>query len=260
MTDPLDFVRWEESPPGDNPVDEAPPVDRPTEWNGKPIPENALWEEDGITPQLTPSGRIKRTRAARSHKSTTTAKASDLATVRADLVELFAFGAISSAPLLPTVSLVLTERGEMTADAIVALCKDRPAMLAAIQRVSKVGPVVVVVQTGFQVVAAATLDLGRAPINNPLAMMTGVTEKYMQTHPNATVPVPPGVMPPFTGGGSNGVPPFESRPQPETMADPGHARYAFAGHAGPGDNGVGMDAPASFTPHAGGALGNPFPE
>ena len=58
MTDPLEFAQWDTAPP----VTEDAPPDRPTEWNGKPIPENAMWQDDGVTPQLTPTGRIKRVR------------------------------------------------------------------------------------------------------------------------------------------------------------------------------------------------------
>jgi hypothetical protein len=259
MTDPLDFAQWEENPQGgDNPVDTAPPG-RPTEWNGKPIPENAVWEDDGVTPKLTPSGRIRRA-GRKTQKSTTTVKASNLNSVRDDLVELFAFSAVSSAPLLPTVSLVITERGEMTADAIITIAKDKPKMLASIQRAAKFGPVVVLAQTGVHLFAAITLDVGRAPVDNPLAVMTGVSAKYHQTHPNTPRQAPTGPAPPFTGG-SDAVPPFIAKPHPDTLLHPEHARYSFSARPGPGDNGEDVGAPApAFTPHMGGALGNPFPE
>lgn len=263
MPDPLDFAQWEDGPPqgGDNPVDEG-PADRPTEWNGKPIPENALWEEDGVTPKLTPSGRIRRTRGSRTQTSSTKAKASDLNAIKADLVELFAFGAVSSAPLLPTLSLVLVERGEVTADAIVTLAKDKPRMLASIQRAAKFGPVVVITQTGLQIFIAVSLDLNRAPWDNPLAMMTGVSQKYQQTHPNAPhTTAPDGPRPPHMAGGTSTVPPYVVKDMPVPMTDPEHARYAFAGHAGPGDNGEESGAPdkSAFMPHGGGTFGNPFP-
>lgn len=258
MPDPLDFAEWDDGPPQgvDEPVDTGPP-NRPTEWNGKPIPENAQWEDDGVTPKLTPSGRVRRTRGSKTQTSSTKVKAADLNAIKSDLVELFAFGAVSSAPLLPTVSLVLVERGELTADAIVSIAKDKPRMLASIQRVSKVGPVVVVVQTGVTVVAAAMVDMNRAPADNPLAVMTGVTEKWRQTHPNGPVSSAPAApRPPHMAGGTSTVPPYVVKQPPIPMTDPDHARYAFSGHAGPGDNGE--DAPA-FSPHAGGAFGNPFP-
>lgn len=255
MTDPLEFAQWDTAPPATEDV----PPERPTEWNGKPIPDNAVWEDDGVTPQLTPSGRIKRARSARSTKSSPTAKAADLASVRADLTEMFAFAALSSAPLLPTVALVLTERGALTADAIVDLAKGNPRMLASIQRVSKMGPVVVCVTTGTHIFAATLLDTGRAPVNNPLAVMTGVAQKYMQIHPDAQFPVEPGPTPPYMAGGTDNVPPYVSKPMTGDITDPEHPVWAWSGRPGPGDNAEEVSAAAGFTPHTGGAFGSAFP-
>lgn len=84
---------------------------------------------------------------------------------------------------LPTVAAVLVTRGEATAVAIVALAADHPRMLAALEKVSKVGPATDLAETGIMLVIAASLDLGKLPREHPLAMLTGVGGLYDQTHP-----------------------------------------------------------------------------
>lgn len=84
----------------------------------------------------------------------------------------------------PTVACVLIDRGEATARALVAIAEDKPRMLAALENVSKVGPVTDLAETLLCLVIAASLDTGRMPPAHPLAVLTGNTARYAKMHPN----------------------------------------------------------------------------
>lgn len=84
----------------------------------------------------------------------------------------------------PTVACVLIERGESTARALVSIAEDKPRMLAALENVSKVGPVTDLAETLLCLVIAASLDTGRMPPSHPLAVLTGNTARYAKMHPN----------------------------------------------------------------------------
>jgi hypothetical protein len=96
----------------------------------------------------------------------------------------------------PTVACVLIDRGESTAKALVAIAEDHPRMLAALENVSKVGPVTDLAETALCLLIAASLDTGRMPPEHPLAVVTGNTARYMKMHPEklteqAAPPFPP---------------------------------------------------------------------
>jgi hypothetical protein len=95
----------------------------------------------------------------------------------------------------PTVACVLIDRGEATARALVAIAEDKPRMLAALENVSKVGPVTDLAETLLCLVIAASLDTGRMPPTHPLAVLTGNTERYVKMHPKImtedAAPFPP---------------------------------------------------------------------
>jgi hypothetical protein len=121
---------------------------------------------------------------------------------RADLVtklcDPIAKVAAAAAFAAPTLACVLIERGETTARALVAIAEDRPKMLAALENVSKVGPVSDLAETIVLAVIAAALDMGRLPIDHPLAVLTGNTARYVKMHPDAANAGPPPPPFPFT--------------------------------------------------------------
>jgi hypothetical protein len=176
--------------------------------------------------------------------------------VRDDLTTLGGFLIVSSSTMLPTVSLVLAERAEVTADAIVQVAKNRPKTLAAIQRAAQVGPAMQIAQTGAMIVVAVALDTGRTTVANPFAQVTGVSQLHLRVRPDAMVPRTPGPQPPHMSDVGS-APPFIVKEKPGDISDPEHARYAFAAQAGPGDNGVPPNY--QFTPQTGGPFGAPFP-
>lgn len=99
----------------------------------------------------------------------------------------------------PTVACVLIDRGEATANALVSIAEGKPRMLAALENVSKVGPVTDLAETLLCLVIAASLDTGRMPPSHPLAVLTGNTARYAKMHPNmeqeGAAPFPPFMVP-----------------------------------------------------------------
>ena len=96
----------------------------------------------------------------------------------------------------PTVACVLIERGESTARALVAIAEDHPRMLAALENVSKVGPITDLAETALCLLIAASLDTGRMPPEHPLAVVTGNSARYMKMHPEKLTEQP-APFPPF---------------------------------------------------------------
>lgn len=99
----------------------------------------------------------------------------------------------------PTVACVFVERGETTARALVAIAEGRPKMLAALENVSKVGPVTDLAETLICALIAASLDFGKMPPEHPLAVITGNTARYHKMHPEAAAEAArgPAPFPPF---------------------------------------------------------------
>lgn len=110
----------------------------------------------------------------------------------------------------PTVAAVMLEGGERTVDAIVSIAAEHPRMLAALQKVSKIGPATDLADMALSILVAAALDFGRIPPEHPIAALSGVASLYYQVHqpempqesPNGThgegfvMSVPPGFAPP----------------------------------------------------------------
>lgn len=186
-------------------------------WNGKPIPANAVLNDDG-TPQLTETGRIKRKYGKRDGS---TAKASQGRTptnsrLAQELLDPLAKIAMALSFTAPTASAVLIERGEKTATALVGIAAGHPKMLAALQRATKVGPAADLVETAIMMAIAVSLDLGRIPPDHPLAGLTGVGALYAAVHPEA----------------QQGGPQYMTEPPPYTtpsgdMSSPHHPMYSF---------------------------------
>lgn len=273
MTDPLDFVAWEETTPANDPdarfapESDVPPSGRPSEWNGKPIPDNAMWEEDGVTPKLTPTGRIRRSRGSYGKRDATPGTSrktapSPLSTaardqLAQDLLDPIAKVALGISFMAPTVGAVLVERGEQTANAFVALSANSPRMQRALQRASKVGPAADLAELGIMLFVAAQLDAGAMQPNHVIAQVTGVGALHMSVNPGAqdhrgpTAQAPPAAAPTFTDGPT--VPPFQTPDVPTDPLDPAHPAYGFRAGGPP------VAAGAAVTPLRGGPFGGNFP-
>lgn len=83
---------------------------------------------------------------------------------------------------LPTVSAVLTRRGEVTSKALVSYAQGHPKMLEALRKLGKVGPASDLIETVAMCVIAANLDLQRMHPAHPVARLSGVSTVYMEMH------------------------------------------------------------------------------
>lgn len=138
-------------------------------------------EKSGSTAATTPSSRAGKSRES------LTAKLCDPI---AKLATAVMFAA-------PTVACVLIDRGESTARALVAIAEDHPRMLAALENVSKVGPITDLAETALCLLIAASLDTGRMPPEHPLAVVTGNSARYMKMHPEKLMEQSGAPFPPF---------------------------------------------------------------
>lgn len=75
----------------------------------------------------------------------------------------------------PTTGTVLCMRAEVSMQALVSYASDKPKLMEALQKVSKVGPMSTMVQSVLMLVVAAQLDLGAIDPSSPIATLTGVT-------------------------------------------------------------------------------------
>lgn len=166
-------------------------------------------------------------RGSRSGTTTRRPSASSNAKLIEELTDPIAKLAVALAFQSPTAAGVLVSRGEATAKALVTIAETRPRMLAALKRVSQVGPASELAQTGVMLFIAIQMDIGRIPPEHPLAIATGVASLYAQTHPVETLEDNTGIFGNFTP-----PPGFVDRPAGPT--DPGHPLYSFT--AGPGAN------------------------
>lgn len=119
----------------------------------------------------------------------------DLAVKLCDPLAKVATGLMFAAP---TLACVLIDRGEVTARALVEIAEGRPAMLKALENVSKVGPVSDIAETVLCGIIAAAMDFGRIPPEHPLAIVTGNSARYMKMHPEAMTREAPAPPFPFT--------------------------------------------------------------
>lgn len=156
---------------------------------------------------------------------TSTPRRSSHAKLINELTQPIAQVAMGLAFTSPTAAKVLIERGESTAKSLVAIAEKHPRMLAALQRVSQIGPATDLAQTFLMLIIALQMDLGRIPVEHPLANATGVAHLYMQTHiveENADGSVSFPVFSPPPGFGTPSV------------TDPSHPRYSFTAKQGAG--------------------------
>lgn len=110
--------------------------------------------------------------------------ANDLLNPWAKLAKTLMWGA-------PTVAAVMMDGGERTVDAIVSIASEHPRMLAALQKVSKIGPATDLADMALSIVVAAFLDFGRIPPEHPLATLSGVASLYYQVRQPVEEDTPP---------------------------------------------------------------------
>lgn len=127
-------------------------------------------------------------------------RASTKKQIVADLLVPYATLAAGASMTAPTLSAVMLARGEATMDAIVSIAGDHPRMMKALKTASKMGPYAEIAQTAFMVMLAAGMDFGRIPPEHPMAMSTGMTQLYMDVHPE--------VVPDVQSGPQNGFQPM----------------------------------------------------
>lgn len=124
-----------------------------------------------------------------------------------DLLVPVAFIAQGLAVITPTGSAVLLKRSESMTQSLVSLAS--PKMLAALKKASKIGPGVDLGRGIVEFFIAMMLDLGRIPPEHPLAMVTHVTDIYLELHPEL-MQSPDNNVYPMNGGFPNqgGFTPF----------------------------------------------------
>lgn len=147
------------------------------------------------------------------------------AKLAAQLCEPIARLATGVAFVAPTMSAVLLDRGDRTAKALVNIAAGRPRMLAALRRTTQAGDASELAETGFRCLIALALDVGRIPLDHPLAMVTGTTAMYREVHPEPETP--------FSSNGHTppGPPPMAA---PYLPTDPQHPMYSFGAGQGAG--------------------------
>lgn len=133
----------------------------------------------------------KRTRRPRSDKGQPrtggTRRVSNRALIE-DLLIPYAGIAQGFAFISPTGAALLLTRGEKSVEALVKIASRNPKMLAALKKGSTVAPVMELGTTVIQFFMAVMLDMGRMPVEHPMAQMMGLSELYMEVHPDQAVP------------------------------------------------------------------------
>ncbi len=196
------------------------------------IPSNADLDDEGNV-QWTPTGRIKRRRGPRGAGPTARKSGSgNVNTTRLanDLVNPIAKVAVALSFTMPTVSAVLIERGEATANALVGIAGGHPKMLKALERATKVGPATDLVETGLMIGIAFALDTRRIQPEAPLAVITGVGALHRKVtgqpmddgSPTTQGAVPVDLTPP----------PFTTSDPPGDIRDPRNPVYSFVANGG----------------------------
>lgn len=85
---------------------------------------------------------------------------------------------------LPMTASVMAMRGEPTITALVQMAQGHPKMMAALEKVGKVGPASELIQTGTLLLLAIAVETGRLPIDHPVSVRSGMADLYAQTHPS----------------------------------------------------------------------------
>lgn len=129
----------------------------------------------------------KRTRRPRSDKGqprgTGTRRVTNKALIE-DLLIPYAGIAQGLSFISPTGAAVLLSRGEASVTALVKIASRNPAMLAALKKSSAIGPVMELGTTLLHFLLAVMLDMGRMPVEHPMAQMMGLSALYMEVHPD----------------------------------------------------------------------------
>lgn len=125
-------------------------------------------------------------------RSAGNARKAELVDKLCDPLAKFAMGLMFIAP---TVAMVLTERAEVTARAVIDVASQNPRFLAALERVSTSASVFELVQTGLMCAIGASLDFGKLPPDHPMAVLTGVAAHYHRVHPAEDTGPPPPAIP-----------------------------------------------------------------
>lgn len=138
----------------------------------------AFDESDDVEPVEESAPRKRRTRAdsgkPRAPRATSTTKLAQ------ELAEPIVIIGSMLAMTMPTAGTVVSVRAEETAKALVKMAEKRPKMLAALKRMSEVGPAGEIVQTIIMVVIAAQIDAERARPDSVIAQAVGVTPIWME--------------------------------------------------------------------------------
>lgn len=90
---------------------------------------------------------------------------------------------LASGPL-PMTASVMAMRGEPTMSALVQMAQGHPKMLAALEKVGKVGPASELIQTGALLLLAVAVETGRLPVDHPVSERSGMADLYRSTHHN----------------------------------------------------------------------------
>jgi hypothetical protein len=157
--------------------------------------DNATFEVDGaekVTVEKADDAAPRRTRMRRqrsdagiprgTRSGTRVTKTASAATLTKNVEDLFAKIAIVLSVQSPTAALVMVERGSTNAQALVTIAQNHPRMMAALTRVSQIGPASDLIQTGLMVGIALRLDAGAMSHENPLAKVTGVGAFWERIH------------------------------------------------------------------------------
>lgn len=142
-----------------------PGEDPPRRRRGRPLGSRNRTPTDGEAP------------APRRGRPSGSAKERDLATALANpMVKLGAAVAFA----LPTTGAVVCQRAEVTSTALVKYAADKPRMLAALQKVSMVGPGSDIIETVAMCIIAAQLDRGAMDPSHPIARLTGIADIHSE--------------------------------------------------------------------------------
>jgi|SRR5262245_12352872 len=157
----------------------TPTLDTPPE----PSEGGDLWCETG-NHYFTHTGRGRKPRNCPDHR-TRAGKPSQsrdrkVAEIENDLAGLIAMVGASSAALTPVTGMVLVDRSPITANAIVAVCRDNPRAMAILAKISKVAPGAVIGQTVGMMVVGIGVDTGKLEPEHPAVQLTGVAQ-YVKT-------------------------------------------------------------------------------
>jgi hypothetical protein len=116
----------------------------------------------------------------------------------------------------PTVAGVLANRGEASAQGVVALAS--PKMKEALGKAAKTGPGLDLIETLLMMIVAAAVDFGRMDPDSPVAALLGVRNIYHEMHPETETPSAAQETEPAPNGFPFPAPPMGFAPFPGAVA------------------------------------------